>query len=124
MKSRKELIITGDRVLIRPDDSHGRTESGLYLPDGVKEKEKANGGTVVKTGPGYLLSEPGSGDYPWQSAETRFRYIPLDAQEGDYAIYLRNDAVEIDYEGKKYLIVPYRSILGLVRTQVVSTDTD
>lgn len=123
MKSRRELLITGDRVLIRPDDAQGRTESGLYLPDGVKEKEKAGGGTIVKSGPGYLVPElPGSTDYPWQGSVRGPKYVPIDVAEGDYAIFIRSDAVEVEYEGKKYLIVPYRSILALVRTKLVTTD--
>ena len=121
MKSTKQLIIVGDRVLIRPDDSAGRTEAGLYLPEGVKEKEKANGGYVVKTGPGYMVTHPASVDDPaaWREPGTMPRYIRLEAAEGDYAIFLRNDAVEIDYEGRKYLIVPHRSILALIRTEII-----
>jgi len=121
MKSTKELMVVGDRVLIRPDDSRGRTEAGLYLPEGVREKEKAHGGHVVKTGPGYLVSDSSVLDEAsWQVPGKRPKYIPLEAQEGDYAIFLRGDAVEIDYEGKKFLIVPHRSILALIRTELVS----
>jgi len=121
MKSTKELIVVGDRVLIRPDESQGRTEAGLYLPQGVKEKEKAGGGYVVKTGPGYLVSDLSALDESsWHVPGKGLKYIPLEAQEGDYAIFLRSDAVEIDYENRKYLIVPHRSILALVRTEIVA----
>ncbi len=40
----KQLIVVGDRVLIRPDEAHDRTSAGLYLPPGVKEKEKVQRG--------------------------------------------------------------------------------
>ena len=121
MKSTKQLIVVGDRVLIRPDDSAGRTEAGLYLPDGIKEKEKANGGYVVKTGPGYMVSDPASVEDPsaWGQPGAKPRYIRLEATEGDYAIFLRSDAVEIEYEVRKYLIVPHRSILALIRTDII-----
>ena len=36
----KKLIVVGDRVLIRPAKESEKTDSGLYLPPGVQEKEK------------------------------------------------------------------------------------
>lgn len=36
----KKLIVVGDRVLVKPAKPNERTESGLYLPPGVQEKEK------------------------------------------------------------------------------------
>jgi chaperonin GroES len=35
----KKLIIIGDRVLVRPTKPNERTQTGLYLPPGVQEKE-------------------------------------------------------------------------------------
>jgi len=43
------------------------------------------------------------------------KYIPLQAEEGDIAVFLRDSAIEIEYEGAKYLIVAHSSILMLVR---------
>ena len=40
----KKLIVVGDRVLIRPAKENDKTESGLYLPPGVQEKEKIQKG--------------------------------------------------------------------------------
>jgi len=103
MKSSKELIVVGDRILISVDKGQTRTEFGLYLPPGVKEKEKVRGGYVVKAGPGYPLPDPTSiNDEPW-SAGTRneVKYIPLQAQVGDYALYLSSSAIEIEFEGKE-----------------------
>jgi len=51
----KKLVVIGDRVLIRPSKPHERTDSGLYLPPGVYEKEKVQQGYVIKTGPGYAI---------------------------------------------------------------------
>lgn len=36
----KKLIVVGDRVLIKPKKEAEKTDSGLFLPPGVKEKEK------------------------------------------------------------------------------------
>jgi len=35
---------------------------------------------------------------------------------GDYAIFLRDQAIEIEYGGTKYLIVPQSAILMLIRS--------
>ena len=120
MKAKKELSIVGDRVLIVPDERMDKTTgSGLYLPPTVQEKEKVLGGQVVKTGPGYAVHDPNTPEEPW-SAERRkeLKYIPLQAAEGDYAIFLKESAVEIEFEGNKYLIVPHSAILALVRTEL------
>jgi len=119
MKAKKNLIVIGDRVLIDPDDRMDRTTSaGLYLPPTVKEKEKVSGGYVVKTGPGYAIPDPVS-EEPWTSEKrTEMKYVPLQAADGDYAIFLKESAVEIEFEGKKYLIVPHSSLLALVRTEL------
>ena len=62
----KEIIVVGDRVLIQPDENKQKTSHGLYLPQGVEEKEKVQSGYVVKIGPGYPLPDPGSSsDEPW-----------------------------------------------------------
>jgi len=45
----KKLIIIGDRVLIRPTRPNERTQTGLYLPPGVQEKEKVQQGYIIKS---------------------------------------------------------------------------
>lgn len=116
LKSGKEIILVGDRVLIDPDINHSKTPSGLYLPPGVKEKENVQGGHVVKVGPGLPLPLPDdSNDEPWAPENKEPQYLPLQAEEGDYAIFLRKYAIEIELEGKKYLIVPHSYILILIR---------
>lgn len=117
MKAKKNLIAVGDRVLIDPDERTDRTTSGLYLPPTVREKEKVIGGYVVRTGPGYAIHDPVS-DESWSSDRKELKYIPLQAVEGDYAIFLKEAAIEIEFEDKKYLIVPHSAILALVRTEL------
>ena len=45
------------------------------------------------------------------------RYVPLQARLGDYALFFRRAAVEITFEGEKYLVVPQAAILTLVREE-------
>lgn len=111
----KKLIVVGDRVLIKPQKKDGRTESGLYLPPGVQEKEKIQGGYVVNVGPGYPLPMPADEDDAWKGKEEAIKYIPLQAEIGDKAIFLQKGAVEVLYEGERYFIVPQASILMLER---------
>jgi chaperonin GroES len=117
MKTKKNLIVVGDRVLIDPDEGSEKTSSGLYLPPTVREMEKVQGGSVVKTGPGYAIPETAP-DESWKSGTKEIKYLPLQAAEGDYAIFLKDAAMEIEFEGRKYLIVPHSAILALVRTEL------
>ncbi len=109
-----KLIVIGDRVLIKPQTQSDRTKSGLYLPPGVLEKEKVQSGYVIKVGPGYPLPLPADSE-PWKESNESIKYIPLQATEGDLAIFLQKDAIEVMYENEKYLIVPQSAILMLER---------
>lgn len=120
MKTKKNLIVVGDKVLIDLDVRQERTSTGLYLPPTVKEKEKVQGGYVVKTGPGYFVHDSSYSDEAWTSDKKKeVKYIPLQAAEGDYAIFLMDAAIEIEFDGKKYLVVPHTAILAFVRTEFV-----
>ena len=119
---RNKLIVVGDKVLILPDDESEQTEHGLYLPPTVKEKEKVQSGYVVNVGPGYPVPNHHNIDQESWSTTPKdpVKYIPLQAEIGDYAIFLRDQAIEIRYEGKKYLIVPQSAILMLIRKDLLS----
>lgn len=113
----KKLIVVGDRVLIRPAKDSDKTESGLYLPPGVQEKEKIQKGYIILTGPGYPLPLPADEDDVWKGKEESVKYLPLQAREGDLAIFLQKGAIEVIYEKEKYFIVPQASILMLEREE-------
>ena len=112
----KKLIIIGDRVLISPTRPNDRTDSGLYLPPGVQEKERVQQGYIIKIGPGYALPMPPE-DEPWKNREEQVKYLPLQAREGDLAIFLLSGATEIMYSREKYFIVPQSAILMLERDE-------
>lgn len=112
----KKLVVIGDRVLIKPTQGNERTASGLYLPPGVQEKEKVQQGYVIKHGPGYAIPMPIETE-TWKAEEEQVKYIPLQAKEGDLAIFLISGATEVMYENEKYFIVPQSAILMLEREE-------
>lgn len=114
IKSLQKFIVVGDRVLVRPQEESNRTNSGLYLPAGVAEKERIQSGYVIKVGPGYATAATNE-DEMWKQSEEQVKYIPLQAKEGDLAIFLRKEAFEIEFEKEKFLIVPNSAILLLIR---------
>ena len=116
-KPLENLIVVGDKVLIKPKKESEKTASGLYLPPGVKEKENIQSGYVMKAGPGYPIPMPVEDDEPWKDAEEQVKYIPLQAKEGDLAIFLQKGAFEVMYGDEKYFIVPQSSILMLERDE-------
>ena len=72
--------------------------------------------SVVKTGPGLVIPNPEFSDAePWAPQRDAVRYLPLQAREGDYALFLRKEAVELEWQGEAYLIVPHSAILALAR---------
>jgi chaperonin GroES len=111
-----KIIIVGDRVLVRPEENMSKTNSGLYLPPGVQEKEKVQGGYVIKSGPGYPIGMPVDEDEPWREKKST-KYIPLQAREGDFALFLRKDAIEVEIEKEKFVIVSQAAILILYRDE-------
>lgn len=113
----KKLIVVGDRVLVKPKKQSDRTKSGLYLPPGVQENEKILSGYVIKAGPGYPIPLPVENDEPWKEREEQVKYVPLQAREGDLALFLQRGAFEIMYEDEKYFVVPQSSILMLEREE-------
>lgn len=118
LKNIDKFIVVGDRVLIRPEEDSSKTASGLYLPPGVSEKEKIQSGYVIKVGPGYPTAS-NIDEEPWKESKEKVKYIPLQANEGDLAIFLRKEAYEIEFEKEKLLIVPQSAVLLLIRNDLL-----
>ncbi|HUK20221.1 MAG TPA: co-chaperone GroES family protein [Gemmatimonadales bacterium] len=112
----KRLIVVGDRVLITPEQGEERTNVGLYLPATAVEGRQVQGGRIVATGPGTPVTEPANMDEePWKIHTPEVRYLPMQAEIGDYALFFRKAAVELTFERKTYLVVPQAAILVLIR---------
>ena len=113
----RKLIVVGDHVLIKPLKESEKTESGILLPPGVREKEKIKTGFIVKVGPGYPIPIPMDEEDSWKDEEDQMKYVRLQAKEWDKAIFLQSGAFEVIYEKEKYFIVSQASILMLEREE-------
>ena len=116
-KGDRQLLVVGDRVLIRLEDGEERSNVGLYLPATAVDNQAVQGGVIVATGPGHALPNAEEHfDEPWKiSGSKETRYVPMQARVGDYALFFRKASVEITFENERYLVVPQAAILTLAR---------
>ena len=122
-KSNKDLIVVGDRVLVKVEEGEERTNVGLYLPPTAVDNQAVQSGTIIATGPGLPLPAPdANNDEPWRTGTRETRFVPMQARVGDYALFFRKAAVEITFEGDRYLVVPQAAILALVRDEDFDID--
>lgn len=125
-KGERQLLVIGDRVLIRVEDGEERSKVGLYLPATAVDNQAVQGGTVVATGPGQPLpSVEDHLDEPWRITGSKdTRYVPMQVRVGDYALFFRKAAVEITFENERYLVVPQAAILTLARDELGESTHD
>ncbi|HPR33177.1 MAG TPA: co-chaperone GroES family protein [Prolixibacteraceae bacterium] len=116
-KDLRKFILVGDRVLIKPKNPQSKTKSGLYLPPTVQENEKIQSGYVVKAGPGYPIPALVEQEDFWKANKEEVKYVPLQAREGDLAVYLQKTGYEIEFNNEKYVILPHSSILMIIRDE-------
>ena len=91
----KQILIVGDRVLIRPDKGEKKSKAGLYLPPSVIEKQEILSGIVVEVGPGIPMGNPEDQlDEPWSASDrSSVKYIPPQAELGDVALFLNKASI-------------------------------
>lgn len=113
-----KFLMIGDKVLIKPKNPQSQTKTGLYLPPSVQQGEKVQAGYIIKTGPGYPLPSQKEEHEVWEKKKgAEVDYMPLQAHEGDLAVYLQSASYEISFNDEKFLIVPHSAILMLVRDE-------
>ena len=116
-KDLEKFIMVGDRVLVKPKNPSGKTKSGLFLPPTVQENEQVQSGYIVKVGPGYPIPSASEEDNQWKAKPEDVKYLPLQTHIGDLAIYLSRNGHEIEFNNEKYIILPYSSILMIIRDE-------
>ncbi len=82
-----------DRVLIEPAPAETKTVGGIIIPDTAKEKPLQ--GTVVAVGKGTKDEE-------------------MVLKEGDTVLYGKYAGTEVEYEGKKYLIMRQSDVVAVL----------
>lgn len=82
-----------DRVLIEPAAAEEKTIGGIIIPDTAKEKPLH--GKVVATGNGTKDEE-------------------MVVKEGDTVLYGKYAGTELEYDGKKYLVMRQSDILAIL----------
>lgn len=82
-----------DRVLIEPAAAEEKTIGGIIIPDTAKEKPLQ--GKVVATGNGTKDEE-------------------MVVKKGDTVLYGKYAGTELEYDGKKYLVMRQSDILAIL----------
>lgn len=82
-----------DRVLIEPDPAETKTVGGIIIPDTAKEKPLQ--GTIVAVGKGTKDEE-------------------MVLKEGDTVLYGKYAGTELEFEGKKYLIMRQSDVVAVL----------
>ena len=82
-----------DRVLIEPAPAETKTVGGIIIPDTAKEKPSQ--GTIVAVGKGTKDEE-------------------MVLKEGDTVLYGKYAGTELEYEGKKYLIMRQSDVVAVL----------
>ena len=82
-----------DRVLIEPAAAEEKTIGGIIIPDTAKEKPLQ--GKVVATGNGTKDEE-------------------MVVKEGDTVLYGKYAGTDLEYDGKKYLVMRQSDILAIL----------
>ena len=116
-KDLNKLILIGDRLLLKPTKPTQKTDSGLYLPQGLHKQEELYTGYIMKVGPGYAIPTVNEMDEPWKDKSEEVKYVPLQAKPGDLAIYLQQNAYQLVFNKQDYVILPHSAILMLLRDE-------
>jgi len=83
-----------DRVLVEQEEiEESKTKSGIIIPDTAKEKPRT--GKVIEVGTDEELAE--------------------NIKVGDKIVFAKFTGDELEFEGKKYLIVSRSDILAVVK---------
>ena len=83
-----------DRVLVEPEEiGESKTKGGIIIPDTAKEKPRT--GKVIEVGTDEELAE--------------------NIKVGDKIVFAKFIGDEVEFEGKKYLIVSRSDILAVIK---------
>lgn len=88
-----KLKVIDDKLLVEPDKAEDeKTPGGIFIPDTAKEKPQK--GTVVAVGTDEELKDL--------------------VKEGDKIVFGKYTGDEIEFDGKKYLVVQRSEVLAII----------
>ena len=87
-----------DRVLLKPAEAETKTKSGIFIPEGAKEKPLQ--GKVIAIGEGKLADD---------GSRTK-----LTVKKGDTVVYGKYSGTEIELNGETLLILRENELLGVM----------
>ena len=87
-----------DRVLIKPEEAEDRTNTGIYLPEGAKEKPTF--GKIVAVGPGKLTDDGARAS--------------MSVKKGDRVVFGKYAGTEVDVNDKPHTIMKESELLGVI----------
>jgi len=93
----------GDRLLVRRNPVEERSAGGIYLPEAVREKDRAQEGVVVAVGAG--------------KRDTNGNRIPVEVKQGDRIYFGKYAGTEAgkDAEGAELIIIREDEVLGVIQ---------
>jgi len=97
-KTKLNLKPLEDRLVVTPDAAEDKTASGIYLPEGAKEKPLT--GKVVAVGPGKLTDDG--------------KRAELQVKVGDTVLYGKYSGTEVEVSGQDVLILRESELLGIL----------
>lgn len=87
-----------DRVLVKPDEGEEKTASGIYLPEGARDKPMQ--GTIVAAGPGRLNDDG--------------ERTALTVQVGQTVVYGKYSGTEVELNGEQHMIMREAELLAIL----------
>lgn len=87
-----------DRVIVKPIPAEAKTATGIYLPEGAKEKPQQ--GKVIAVGPGKPLKDG--------------KRAVLGVKKGDTVVYGKYAGSEVEIKGETHVILNERDLLGVI----------
>lgn len=88
----------GERLVVQREESEGRTEGGIYLPDSAKNKPTR--GVVISVGDGRLLDDG-----------TR---APMQVKAGDRVLFTSYAGETIEIGDEEYLLMGESELLAVI----------
>ncbi len=98
-KSKLKIRPLHDKILVRRDEAETQTESGIYLPEGAKDRPKT--GVVESVGDGALNTDTGE-------------RTPLTVKKGDRVIFSSYAGTEVKLDDNELLIMSEDEVLAII----------